>query len=395
MTSLRMAPADPARDLAAIAHFTAGIFGQPQGADQFAEGYFGHSHYDWDTTRLIWDGEQLVHHWGVWGYAMRLETARLNVAGIGAVATAETHRLQGLMRQAATASFAAMHANGYDLTILRGRYYARFGYRRAWNYVTYRLQPDEIPALSLKAPYVPLGAAHTDGIVALYNRDYEAYSGTAVRPTYRLLHGEDMGAYGWFDGEGRLEGYVRALPSDDKQALRCLEAAGDTEQGLAVLADLFKRGEYKALEFFTLPDEHPMPRLLRRGACVVENRYFHRGGWQVRLVNLRSTLEKIRPLLAARLQRSGLACWQGDLYLDAGEQGATLRIRAGEVEVAPAAPGEHRLSGGPDLARLLIGSDEPREVIRQAAMTCAGDAAELADVLFPNLHPMLSHWDEY
>jgi hypothetical protein len=51
--------------------------------------------------------------------------------------------------------------------------------------------------------------------------------------------------------------------------------------------------------------------------------------------------------------------------------------------------------GGANIARFLIGSDEPDEIIRQADMECSGIAASLVRVLFPNLSPMMSHWDEY
>jgi hypothetical protein len=44
---------------------------------------------------------------------------------------------------------------------------------------------------------------------------------------------------------------------------------------------------------------------------------------------------------------------------------------------------------------LLIGSDEPEEIIRQADMEVSGLALPLVRVLFPNLVPMMSHWDEY
>ena len=52
-------------------------------------------------------------------------------------------------------------------------------------------------------------------------------------------------------------------------------------------------------------------------------------------------------------------------------------------------------SGGADIARFLIGSDEPDEIIRQAEMECSGLSVALARVLFPNLHPMMSQWDEF
>ena len=388
-------PADPQRDVLPIAQITADIFAGGQYVDDIRRQYIGNCHYDYSTSRLIWDGEDLVHQWGVWGYPMRLGPARLRVAGVGAVATREPYRCQGLMTAAARESLQAMHQNGYDLSILRGRHYARFGYVRAWNYVTYRLKPDEIPALSLRQAYELLGPERMDDINALYNESHQSFVGTAVRPTYRMLTAGGFHGYGWFDAAGRLAGYVRAVPGEEEPVLQCWEAAGDAEQGLAVLADLFAKGKYEQLSFFTLPHDHPILQILRRGACIVEDRYFHETGWLVRVVNLQSTLEKLRPLLEARLARSWLAGWKGEVGLDAGKQKATLQIEDGRVRITNDPAREHGIQGGAALARLLIGSDEPGEVIRQAEMVCSGEADELAEVLFPNLRPVMSHWDEY
>ena len=390
-----MTPADPARHMMAIARLTADAFAGGQYVDEISQTYIGNCHYDWDTSRLIWDGEQLVHHWGVWGYPMRLGNLELKVAGIGAVVTVEKYLKRGLMEMAARDSLDAMRKNGYDLSILRGRHYVKYGYARAWNYVTYRLKPDEIPELEIQAPYQLLEPDEMDAINALYNQTHQSYTGTCVRPTYRMLKADDMNAYGWFDKAGKLAGYVRAVPSDDKKTLQCLEAAGDPHQSLAVMGENFKQGEYEALTFFTLPHKHPILQLLRKGACVVEDRYFYNTGWRVRIVNLISTLEKIKPLLETRLRQSGFAGWQGDLYLDAGEQNATLKIDAGRVNILPGSPSQHNIQGGVDIARFLIGSDEPEEIIQQADMSCTGEAAALARVLFPNLYPVMSHWDEF
>ena len=109
-----------------------------------------------------------------------------------------------------------------------------------------------------------------------------------------------------------------------------MEAAGDPRQGLAVLRELFKNGEYESLAFFTLPHAHPMLQLLRKGACIVEDRYFDISGWRVRLVNLSSTLHKLVPLFEARLAGSQFASWQGSLLLDAGKQQASLEIEEGK-----------------------------------------------------------------
>ena len=395
MNNHSMTSADPKRHLMDIARITSIAFAGGQYVDEIANEYIGNCHYDWDVSRLIWDGDQLVHHWGVWGYPMRLESVQLQVAGVGAVTTLESHRKKGLMQEAALASFDAMYQKGYDLSILRGRHYVKFGYARVWNYITYRLKPEEIPAPPLQQPYQKLDPQHIPQMDALYNETHQAFSGTAIRPTYRMKSADEMSAYGWFDKNGKLTGYLRALPPEDKKEnLQCLEAVGDPQQALAVMNELFKQGGYKSMSLFTLPPQHPMLQLIRLGNCVVETRYFATSGWRVRIINLRSTLEKVRPLLEARLGRSTLAGWNGQLMLDAGEQKAALNIKDGDIQITETSSTKHRILGGPGIGRLLIGSDEPAELIRQENMTCSGDAMNLVGVLFPNLYPMLSQWDE-
>ena len=230
-----------------------------------------------------------------------------------------------------------------------------------------------------------------DQIVALYNKEYAYVSGCCVRPTYPMLADGEMGAFGWFKGE-QLAGYVRAVTAEDKSKLQCLEAAGDPEQGLAVLRELLEKEACKELHFFTLPRSHPILQIIRRGACTVE--YLYGYAWQIKVINLDSTLTKLIPLFEERLARSHLINWQGRIALDAGEQSAALELDRGAVQVRTGAS-EHAIQAGPALGRLLIGSDDPGEIIQQEGITLTGQARELAEVLFPNLHPVMSHWDEF
>jgi hypothetical protein len=300
------------------------------------------------------------------------------------------------MHQAAQASFDAMREDGYDLSILRGRHYVKMGYARAWNYVTYRLKLEELPKTNPLKRYRPLEVGQVGEMDALYNLEHAQYTGSAIRPTFRNRHPDDIGVYAWFDEQGKLEGYIRALPTEeDAKTLHCLEAAGDTRQGLAVLGDVFKNGGFERLGLFTLPHHHPMLQQLRKGACIVEDRYFDVSGWRVRLINLQSALSKLISLFEKRLAHSQFAGWQGRLQLDSGEHQAILQIERGKVEITGGGACKHTLRGGAGIARLLIGSDEPEEIMRQAEMERSELVEGLSKVLFPNLHPMMSHWDEY
>ncbi len=81
--------------------------------------------------------------------------------------------------------------------------------------------------------------------------------------------------------------------------------------------------------------------------------------------------------------------------MEGGEQKACLRIDQGKVELCEGSKPEHCIHAGHGLARLLIGSDEPHEVMRQEGISWTGMGDVLAEVLFRNLHPMMSHWDEF
>lgn len=387
---------DEKQHLLRMGTLTADVFSGGNYVEAFCQNYIGNSHYDWHTSRLVQDGEKLIHHWGVWGYQMRVEEIELKVGGIGAVATHPDYRKQGVMHQAAEASFDAMRADGFDLSILRGRHYVKMGYARAWNYVTYRLNVEDLHEPRLLSPYQALGVERVAEMDSLYNQTHAAFSGTAIRPTFRNRHPEDMGVYAWFDAHGKLEGYIRALPAEEEpKKLQCLEAAGDVQQALAVLVDVFKRGGYENLVCFTIPHHHPLLQQVRKGACIVEDRYFDVSGWRVRIINLKSTLTKLIPLFEQRLAGSAFAGWRGNLLIDAGDQQAVLRLEKGKVGIDGDGASENHLRGGAAISRFLIGSDEPEEIIRQADMDCTPKAVALARVLFPNLHPMMSHWDEY
>ncbi len=395
-TNFRILAPRAEQHLQAIGQIAADAFSGGQYVEQFCGNYIGNSHYDWGVSRVVLDGEKMIHHWGVWGYRMWVETVQLKVAGIGAVVTHPEYRKIGLMHQAADASFAAMTQDGYDLSILRGRHYVKMGYARAWNYVTYRLKLEELPQAASLPAYRPLDPAQVGEMDALYNQTHAGFTGSAIRPTYRKRDPDDIGVYAWFSDGDELQGYIRALPAEDNpKILTCLEAAGDPLQGLAVLGDLFRHGEYESLACFTLPYRHPLLQALRNKACIVEDRYFEISGWRVRLINLYSTLTKLAPLFEKRLAQSQFAGWGGSLALDAGEQRATLHFRPGKVKVSDGGEAENSLLGGSGIGRLLIGSDEPDELIRQEGLECRGSALALAGVLFPNLHPMLSHWDEF
>jgi predicted N-acetyltransferase YhbS len=365
--------------------------------DRFREKCGPRSHCDWGVTRIGLVGERVVTHWGVWDYRMRIGRARVRVGGIGNVATHADFRERGFMTRTGQASIDAMRDAGYDLSILYGRpnFYHRFGYVRAFPEQTYvvgidHLSPDRPTVRLHRASRVRLEEFH-----ALYNREHARLTGTAVRPTYGWPRPwrPPVHARYWTDGKDRVAGY--GIVSEEGHALRWHDSAGDVEEVLRVVASLARRHACREVRFKDLHWDHLLARRLREGTCRIENQHVSRGGPMVLTLSLRGTLEKMAGELGRRLRASDLASWRGRLLVADAREKVALAINRGKVSVAERAKTRHALRGGDEMARLLIGSDSPDEVVREGGMRLSGDARRLVRALFAAQHPRLGGPDRF
>jgi hypothetical protein len=164
---------------------------------------------------------------------------------------------------------------------------------------------------------------------------------------------------------------------------------------LAAITQRARRVGISRVQFKTLPYDHPVQQHLRRGTCRAETGYWRCAEAMVRTLNLPAALDKLSRELAARLKASPLATWRGTLLIRDAWEAAALKIDRGRVAVAAPGRSRHAIRGGEQVAQLLIGTDEPDEIVAAAGMRLSGDARHLIRVLFPNQHPTLSAWDRY
>ena len=361
------------------------------------DAYIGNSHYDWDTATIgILDG-RIVTHLGVWGYRMRIASAHVRVAGVGLVATHADYRRRGLMNRTLSRSIQLMRDNGYDLSLLSGiaNYYDRFGFVTAWNATEYAIEAHHLPTDKPRVRARKFEPRHRDDLARLYNRENAGRTGTVVRPTFlRSQWPKKWLGYLWNDARGNVSGYV--VFSNERDSLLILDCVGKADDILAVLADRLRKLHLKKLVFKGLHHDKPLRKLLTRQSYSWSTTYYRNsGGPMVCNINLRSTLTKLARDLSARLKNSPLANWRGSLLVADAREKVSLIIDRSRVNVAPGEPSKHSVKGGHHIARLLLGSDEPAEVVRDARMKLTGDAHELVHVLFPNNHPCQDRWDHY
>jgi hypothetical protein len=377
---------------------------------------------DWNASRVALDPQgQVLANFTVWDYRTNVGRARLRTGGIGCVCCHGKWRKQGVVSRLAESSLWAMEERGYDLSILFGipDFYHKFGYVRAWSETGYELKRAELADFPSPGPLHRFSLGESDEAAKLYNRIHGRLSGTARRPKIRVHFSDVYPSYGWLDSSGALRGYIRATVKEGKDELLCLEAVGDVAEIKGALFRLARSKNCRRVRLLSLPERHPLLVDLRRGNCKRTTEFSRRGEAMVTVVNLESCLRKMEGELSARLRTSELAKWRGEFLLDQHGERVLLGITKNGVKVKGAdskrarnlarafgeavpsdigtlaGPFPHQLQGGDQMAQLILGSDEPEEIVVAGKMRLRGDARRLLPVLFPNLHPNLSTWDRY
>ena len=177
--------------------------------------------------------------------------------------------------------------------------------------------------------------------------------------------------------------------------MECVEAVGNAEKTLRVLGRIARRRGVSEVTFDSLHYESELARILRRRMCRMNVRYCNNGGAMIRTLNLAATLGKLTDEFAWRLKHSHLADWRGLLLIADAREKVTLRIDRSKVTVSQPGKTRHAIRGCDDIAQLLIGSDQPGEIIESGRMRLAGDAGELIEVMCPVRHPQLDVKDGF
>jgi predicted N-acetyltransferase YhbS len=359
------------------------------------KGYLVNSNYDWAASRIGRWGNEIVTHFGVWNFQMRVGHARVRVAGIGAVATHDHYRKRGLLRQTANDALAALSGSDYAISLLFGipNFYEQFGYRRAWTWLNVTIETDQILAKTIPGRLERSRSAVREDLATLYNRENADLTGTVVRPAFPSGNPfAESDVYLWKQGR-TVKGFV--FVGGTETTLDVRSWAGDPETILAVTKRLAAARRVRTVQFRWVHYQSQLSQFLRRQNCTFKSDYRASGGPMVRMLSLQRFAMRLRPELEDRLKRSHYCSWQGDLRIDDGQEAVTLRVSNGRIEVARAKPGRNSISGTESIVQLMLGTDDPEETIAAGRIRLRGEAKNLAPVLFPNEHPAISHWDRF
>ena len=358
-------------------------------------GYLLKSNYDWNASRIGKRDGLIITHFGIWKFQIRVGLARLCVAGVGAVATHDRYRKMGLMRATATAALEGLRESEYDISLLFGipNFYEQFGYRRAWTQLVATIETNQISENPMPGKLDRSRLAGRVDLITLYNKENATLTGTAVRPTFPLGNPfAECDAYLWKRGQA-VKGFV--FVSSSKSSLDVKAWAGDPDEILTVVKRLAVKRCVTVVQFQSIHYQSQLARFLRRKDCTFKSEFRASGGPMIRTISLPRSVKRLKPELEDRLRKSHLADWCGDLLLDNSREAVTLRIDRGKIQVAKAERSLDSISGNEAIAQLLLGTDEPNEIIEAGGIKLRGEARALAAILFPNEYPALSAWDRF
>ena len=386
------------RHLAAITDLFAKNFSNyGEEFDYGQDGYFEGAPYDWAASRIGTVDGEVATHFGVWDFTMRIGTATVRVAGIGAVTTRRALSGRGLMTQTASDAVESFRDAGYDMSLLFGiqNYYLQFGYVDTFPQSTFCVSARDVVPADPPVAFELFNGNYAD-FADQYNGENESVTGTFVRPSFTTNRRPRKWCGYTFDG-----GYLITDRKDD--VLGVADCAGPPARVLDVARQLAVREVAPKIEFTFLPRRSMMGEYLQTVTHTYTAKFVRDGGPMIKVVNLASVMEKLSPELSRRLAAGPLATYDGRLAIGGDGESVTLVIQNGAVvAVEPAeeaessgAPVDGSITAGPAIARFVIGDDDPHRICRQSGAEMTGDAIHLVPILFPNEEPQTILWDRF
>ena len=357
-----------------VLEFIAGQFNAP------VESFAGMSHIYapqpsvMRQTYLAVRDDRTVGAYGIFARRLRAGAAELAAAGIGGVCTDRTRRGRGVMAFMIEAGDRIMRDAGIDVACLGGdRFrYGAFGWDGGGRIHSFRLtrrclerngmQPGPVRRYRASTDWARLRRAH-DALRYRLVRPKSYFSRVIGRPGLNVLVSDKPRkfAYAIYRDPDRLE-----------------EVAGHPDGIGAIVRRQLVRGELDVVHVDTGPEDSDLFRWLVR--CGEHSRPHIWGSWQIKILDLASTLRKLIPELRRRAPR-GLHDGRVTLVMRDSDQAATLRYgRRFAVDRRTSA--RKLVLSDMEMARLILGTFP---LIESFGLT--GPLADLAAFL-----PVPWHW---
>jgi predicted acetyltransferase len=337
-------------------------------------------------------------------FDLRIGSVVVKMGGIAGVGTEEAHRLRGYASLVLEESTRYFTESGHDIAVLFGikDFYHRFGYAPVLPVTTLTVKTqDARRVLPHGEPRAlrPLEERDWPALLDIYQQNNRTRTGTLLRHPAQwkgYRHGTQwtsrVETHVARDGDAAITGYLAFDTARD--AFRVGDLGYRTPAVFpTLLAAMAEQSGQRGLEEFQirLPPDHPFTLFCRRCGGTVLTAYERNAGGMARIINLRSLLEKLTPLLTERLRGTGFAAISGALQLRTDLGTVTLKVERGEVQATDddSSPRWRVTIPQMRLTQLVFGYRGVDDVALEPDVDIPADAAPLLAILFPVGHPWM------
>jgi len=327
----------------------------------------------------------------------------LKMGGIGGVGTLEEYRMKGYSRKVMEFSIEYMVRNGYDVSMLFGipDYYIRWGYASTFPNckITMPLRNAERARPGLKAR--PMVKEDAGAILDIYESTNENRTGPLKRyrgEWFRFRKGSWWGipADGtvFEDGSGRIVAYCAA----DRwpRVMRITEVGAEDvplyEHVLRYACDIALQKKAAELEIY-VPFDHPFTELCKGLGCTISIDYPYASDGMGRIINLKSTFEKLLPVFEDRLKKACVKEPPSQISFKTDMDLTTLEVSDSGVSLSENTSANWIELPQWVLMQLILGYRHPRNILVDQAVKYEGRIEGALEILFPAGNPHIWHSD--
>jgi predicted acetyltransferase len=221
---------------------------------------------DYDHVFIIMQEDKIVSLVRLFPLPLSINKIKINIAGIGAVATAPACRGQGHMERLMQHTIEVMRREKYPVSVLWGdrHRYQTFGYENAGKSFDFVISTRGLSKCGLR-PVKPVLFAGEPDILSQVKRIYDANVYHLERtPRYWEAVYQRNNLRVFWSGRDVEFGYL-ALYKDEKTSRLC-EFGGKTETVLGLAAQVMEQEKIASLTF-SWPDMNTVPNLIFKAAA--------------------------------------------------------------------------------------------------------------------------------
>jgi GNAT superfamily N-acetyltransferase len=427
MASILVRPVATPDELALQFHLGDQAFAQepsPESAERWRQFVTSSPEFRPEEIRGAFRGTEQLGGFTIYERKLCIGKAQLTTGCISAVVTHPTYRHLGVARVMMHDAIDYALTHNHALLLLDGipKFYYRFGYTDMFDLSTQDINRSAILALP-SSPYSirPATIEDAPSVLALYQRQYNPYTGSFARTLERQIHllqhrSPQNPLLLAIDSFGNAKGYLTLSRGEEyPQALEM--AADDWSAAVALLhyhTRLFSGPDAPQALHYRLPATAPVLQWMIDNLEVpdttmwrhpadewgVRSQSFHHRytGWMARLVHLPTLAQQMLPEWQARWQRS-LAHWSGTLSLAVDGTICALHINGSELtllEEQSASPSTYTLDLTiQEFVQILFGYRPVNSFIAKREQSPSDDLLSILTILFPIGHTWIPSSDGF